>query len=105
MVPHDEKTKLVVIEPYLTDQWFVNAEVLAQPALASVREGRTKFVPQQYENTYFAWMENIKPWCISRQLWWGHQIPAWYGPRVDRPDSAADAGRSLRRRRGRSERR
>src|SRR5690606_5374861 len=55
---------------------------LAQPALASVREGRTKFVPKSYENTYFAWMENIKPWCISRQLWWGHQIPAWYGPRV-----------------------
>ena len=80
MVPHDEKSKLIVIEPYLTDQWFVQAEILAQPALASVREGRTKFVPQQYENTYFAWLENIKPWCISRQLWWGHQIPAWYGP-------------------------
>ncbi len=80
MVPHDEKTKMVVIEPYLTDQWFVNAEVLAKPALASVREGRTKFVPQSWENTYYAWMENIKPWCISRQLWWGHQIPAWYGP-------------------------
>ena len=81
MVPYDEKTKQIVIEPYLTDQWFVNAEVLAQPALASVREGRTRFVPKQYENTYYAWMENIKPWCISRQLWWGHQIPAWYGPR------------------------
>jgi valyl-tRNA synthetase len=80
MVPHDEKSKLVVIEPFLTDQWWVKADVLAEPALASVREGRTKFVPQQYENTYFAWLENIKPWCISRQLWWGHQIPAWYGP-------------------------
>ncbi|MBK1795760.1 valine--tRNA ligase [Devosia sp. WQ 349] len=80
MVPHDEKSKLVVIEPFLTDQWWVKADVMAQPALASVREGRTKFVPQQYENTYFAWLENIKPWCISRQLWWGHQIPAWYGP-------------------------
>ncbi|MCZ4346301.1 valine--tRNA ligase [Devosia neptuniae] len=80
MVPHDEKTKLVVIEPFLTDQWWVKADVLAKPALAAVREGRTKFVPQQYENTYFAWLENIKPWCISRQLWWGHQIPAWYGP-------------------------
>ncbi|WEK06346.1 MAG: valine--tRNA ligase [Candidatus Devosia phytovorans] len=80
MVPHDEKSKLVVIEPFLTDQWWVKADVLAQPALAAVREGRTKFVPQQYENTYFAWLENIKPWCISRQLWWGHQIPAWYGP-------------------------
>jgi valyl-tRNA synthetase len=82
MVPYDEKTKQVIIEPYLTDQWFVNAEVLAKPALASVKEGRTKFVPQLWENTYFSWMENIKPWCISRQLWWGHQIPAWYGPRV-----------------------
>jgi valyl-tRNA synthetase len=79
MVPHDEKSKLVVIEPFLTDQWWVKADVLAQPALAAVREGRTKFVPQQYENTYFAWLENIKPWCISRQLWWGHRIPAWYG--------------------------
>ena len=79
MVPHDEKSKLVVIEPFLTDQWWVKADVLAQPALASVREGRTKFVPQQYENTYFAWLENIKPWCISRQLWWGHRIPVWYG--------------------------
>jgi valyl-tRNA synthetase len=83
MVPYDEKSKLVIIEPFLTDQWFVNAEVLAEPALKSVREGRTKFVPQSWENTYFSWMENIKPWCISRQLWWGHQIPAWYGPRVN----------------------
>ncbi|MCR6672838.1 valine--tRNA ligase [Devosia ginsengisoli] len=80
MVPHDEKSKLVVIEPFLTDQWWVKADVLAQPAMAAVREGRTKFVPEQYQNTYFAWLENIKPWCISRQLWWGHQIPAWYGP-------------------------
>lgn len=80
MVPHDEKSKLVVIEPFLTDQWWVRVDVLAKPAMASVREGRTKFVPQKYENTYFAWLENIKPWCISRQLWWGHQIPAWYGP-------------------------
>ncbi|MDB5530360.1 MAG: valine--tRNA ligase, partial [Devosia sp.] len=83
MVPHDEKSKLVVIEPFLTDQWWVKADVLAQPAMASVREGRTRFVPQQYENTYFAWLENIKPWCISRQLWWGHQIPAWYGPTME----------------------
>ncbi|HTJ58046.1 MAG TPA: valine--tRNA ligase [Devosiaceae bacterium] len=80
MVPFDEKSKQVIIEPFLTDQWWVNAEVLAQPALKAVREGKTKFVPQQYENTYFAWLENIRPWCISRQLWWGHQIPAWYGP-------------------------
>ncbi|MCP8882118.1 valine--tRNA ligase [Devosia sp. XJ19-1] len=97
MVPHDEKSKLVVIEPFLTDQWWVKADVLAQPALASVREGRTKFVPQQYENTYFAWLENIKPWCISRQLWWGHQIPAWYGPdneafvAYDEPEALAAA--------------
>ncbi|MER0239661.1 valine--tRNA ligase [Fulvimarina sp. MAC8] len=70
----------VVIEPMLTDQWFVDAETLAQPAIASVKEERTKFVPKQWENTYFRWMEDIQPWCISRQLWWGHRIPAWYGP-------------------------
>ncbi|MCD7061066.1 valine--tRNA ligase [Pelagibacterium xiamenense] len=79
-VPHDEKSKQVVIEPYLTDQWFVNAAELAKPALASVKEGRTSFVPKNWENTYFSWLENIQPWCVSRQLWWGHQIPAWYGP-------------------------
>lgn len=79
MQPFGDRSK-VVIEPFLTDQWFVKADVLAQPAIASVREGRTKFVPKSWENTYFAWMENIQPWCISRQLWWGHQIPAWYGP-------------------------
>jgi len=79
-VPHDEKSKQVVIEPYLTDQWYVDAVTLAKPALAAVKEGRTKFVPKNWENTYYAWMENIQPWCISRQLWWGHQIPAWYGP-------------------------
>ncbi|MEP0942183.1 MAG: valine--tRNA ligase [Rhizobiaceae bacterium] len=70
----------VVIEPMLTDQWYVDAKTLAKPAIASVREGRTEFVPKTWENTYFNWMENIQPWCISRQLWWGHQIPAWYGP-------------------------
>jgi len=70
----------VVIEPMLTDQWFADARTLAQPAIASVREGRTRFVPKNWEKTYFDWMENIEPWCISRQLWWGHQIPAWYGP-------------------------
>ncbi|SDG65327.1 valine--tRNA ligase [Pelagibacterium luteolum] len=78
-VPHGDRGG-VPVEPYLTDQWFVNAHVLAQPALAAVREGRTKFVPKNWENTYFAWLDNIQPWCISRQLWWGHQIPAWYGP-------------------------
>ncbi|ODT29482.1 MAG: valine--tRNA ligase, partial [Kaistia sp. SCN 65-12] len=70
----------VVIEPMLTDQWFADAETLAKPAIASVREGRTDFVPKNWEKTYFEWMENIQPWTISRQLWWGHQIPAWYGP-------------------------
>ncbi|QBK30547.1 valine--tRNA ligase [Roseitalea porphyridii] len=70
----------VVIEPMLTDQWFVDAKTLAEPAIASVREGRTQFVPRNWEKTYFEWMENIQPWCVSRQLWWGHRIPAWYGP-------------------------
>jgi valyl-tRNA synthetase len=70
----------VVIEPMLTDQWFADAKTLAEPAIACVREGRTNFVPKNWEKTYFEWMENIEPWCISRQLWWGHQIPAWYGP-------------------------
>jgi valyl-tRNA synthetase len=78
-VPHGDRSN-VVIEPYLTDQWYVNALELAKPAIAAVRDGKTKFVPQNWENTYFNWMENIQPWCISRQLWWGHQIPAWYGP-------------------------
>ncbi len=78
-VPHGDRSN-VVIEPYLTDQWYVNAQELAKPAIAAVREGKTKFIPQNWENTYFNWMENIQPWCISRQLWWGHQIPAWYGP-------------------------
>ena len=70
----------VVIEPMLTDQWFADAATLAKPAIESVREGRTNFVPKTWEKTYFDWMENIQPWCVSRQLWWGHQIPAWYGP-------------------------
>jgi len=80
MVPHDEKSKTTIIEPYLTDQWYADAKTLAAPAIASVREGRTVFVPKNWEKTYFEWMENIQPWCVSRQLWWGHQIPAWYGP-------------------------
>ncbi len=86
MVPHGDRSG-VVLEPRLTDQWYVKAEVLAQPALAAVREGKTKFIPENWEKTYFQWLENIQPWCISRQLWWGHQIPAWYGPLiVDTPD-------------------
>ena len=68
----------VVIEPWLTDQWYVDAATLAAPAIAAVREGKTKFVPANWDKTYFNWMENIQPWCVSRQLWWGHQIPAWY---------------------------
>ncbi|MBA8906545.1 valine--tRNA ligase [Aminobacter ciceronei] len=79
MVPHGDRGG-VPIEPFLTDQWYVNAAEMAKPALRSVREGRTNFVPKNWEKTYFDWMENIQPWCVSRQLWWGHQIPAWYGP-------------------------
>jgi valyl-tRNA synthetase len=79
MVPHGDRSG-VVIEPYLTDQWYVDAKTLAQPAIAAVRAGVTNFVPNNWDKTYFEWMENIQPWCISRQLWWGHQIPAWYGP-------------------------
>ncbi len=78
-VPHGDRSGAVV-EPYLTDQWYVDAKTLAQPPIESVRHGRTKFVPPQWESTFFNWMENIQPWCISRQIWWGHQIPAWYGP-------------------------
>jgi valyl-tRNA synthetase len=78
-VPHGDRSN-VVIEPYLTDQWYVNAAELAKPAIAMVERGKTAFVPKNWEKTYFEWMRNIQPWCISRQLWWGHQIPAWYGP-------------------------
>ncbi len=78
-VPHGDRSG-AVIEPFLTDQWYVNAKALAVRALDAVREGKTTFVPKNWEKTYFEWMENIQPWCISRQLWWGHQIPAWYGP-------------------------
>ncbi len=78
-VPHGDRSG-VPIEPLLTTQWYCNASVLAQPAIAAVESGAIKFVPQQWENTFFAWMRDIQPWCISRQLWWGHRIPAWYGP-------------------------
>lgn len=70
----------VVIEPFLTDQWYVDAEKLARAALAAVEEGATRFHPPSWKKTYFEWLRNIEPWCISRQLWWGHRIPAWYGP-------------------------
>ncbi|HEU0117672.1 MAG TPA: valine--tRNA ligase, partial [Alphaproteobacteria bacterium] len=78
-VPHGDRSG-VVIEPWLSDQWYCDAKTLAAEALKAVEDGRTQFVPEQWTNTYYAWMRNIEPWCISRQLWWGHQIPAWYGP-------------------------
>ena len=78
-VPHGDRGG-VPIEPLLTTQWYCNAEVLAKPAIEAVESGKTVFVPKQWENTFFAWMRDIQPWCISRQLWWGHRIPAWYGP-------------------------
>jgi valyl-tRNA synthetase len=77
-VPHGDRGG-VPIEPWLTEQWYVDAATLARPAIESVEQGRTVFVPKNWEKTYFEWMRNIQPWCISRQLWWGHQIPAWYG--------------------------
>ena len=78
-VPYGDRSH-GVIEPFLTDQWYVDAKTLAQPALEVVREGKTQFIPENWRHVYFQWLENIQPWCISRQLWWGHQIPAWYGP-------------------------
>ncbi|WP_022727114.1 valine--tRNA ligase [Fodinicurvata sediminis] len=78
-VPHGDRSG-VAIEPWLTDQWFCDAKTLAAPCVEAVRDGRMRFVPKQWENTFFEWMRNIQPWCISRQIWWGHQIPAWYGP-------------------------
>jgi valyl-tRNA synthetase len=78
-VPHAERGGAVV-EPRLTTQWFCDAATLAKPAIAAVETGRTEFVPKQWENTFFAWLRDIQPWCISRQLWWGHRIPAWYAP-------------------------
>ena len=78
-VPHGDRSG-VAIEPWLTDQWYVDAKTLAAPAIKAVEDGRTRFVPESYAKTYFEWMRNIQPWCVSRQIWWGHQIPAWYGP-------------------------
>jgi valyl-tRNA synthetase len=78
----------VVIEPMLTDQWYVNAGELAKAAIAAVEDGRTKFVPESWTKTYYQWMRNIEPWCISRQLWWGHRIPAWYGPKIETTSNA-----------------
>ena len=84
-----------VIEPFLTPQWFVRAGPLAEPAIRAVEEGRTRFVPRQWENTYFEWMRNIRDWCISRQIWWGHQIPAWYCRACERDHLLAGVGGAL----------
>ncbi len=78
-VPHGDRSG-VVIEPWLTDQWYVDVKPLAEKAMAAVREGRTRLHPPERDKVFFNWMDNIQPWCVSRQLWWGHQIPAWYGP-------------------------
>jgi valyl-tRNA synthetase len=92
MVPHGDRSK-VAIEPYLTDQWFVDAAKLAGPAMEAVEKGETTILPKADEKVYFHWMKNIEPWCISRQLWWGHRIPVWYGPDpakiqdIDKPPS------------------
>jgi valyl-tRNA synthetase len=94
MVPHGDRSG-AVIEPRLTEQWYADAKTLAQPALEVVREGKTWFIPSNWGKTYFEWLENIEPWCISRQVWWGHQVPAWYGPDdksfVEETESAAVA--------------
>jgi valyl-tRNA synthetase len=79
MVPYGDRSD-VVIEPWLTDQWYCDAKTLARAAIEAVESGATQFVPRMWENTFFEWMRNIQPWCISRQIWWGHQIPAWYAP-------------------------
>ena len=78
-VPHGDRSN-VIVEPWLMDQWYVDAAVLAKPAIKAVKEERTKFVPRNWDKTFFEWMNNIQPWCVSRQLWWGHRIPAWFGP-------------------------
>ena len=78
-VPHGDRSN-VVVEPWLMDQWYVDAYKLAKPAIKAVKDKKTRFVPQNWDKTYFEWMNNIQPWCVSRQLWWGHRIPAWFGP-------------------------
>ena len=97
-VPHGDRSG-VVIEPYLTDQWYVNVKPLAERALGAVREGKTKFVPENWEKTYFQWLENIEPWCVSRQLWWGHQIPGLVrrrGQCLRRPERGGGEGAGAR---------
>jgi len=102
VVPHGDRSG-VVIEPYLTDQWYVDAKTLAQPAIKAVEDGRTVFEPRHWEKTYFEWLRNIEPWCISRQLWWGHRIPAWfdedgniYVEETEAEAKAAAGGKALR---------
>jgi valyl-tRNA synthetase len=91
MQPFGDRSK-VVIEPMLTDQWYVDAEKIVEPALDAVRSGRTTIIPDSGRKVYFNWLENIEPWCISRQLWWGHQIPVWYGLDLSAPDFVDDEG-------------
>ncbi len=91
MVPHGDRSK-TVIEPYLTDQWFVDTDKIVGPALEAVRDGTVKIIPESGEKTYYHWLENIEPWCISRQLWWGHQVPVWYAPALfDHGDEEPEA--------------
>ncbi len=92
MQPFCDRSK-VVMEPMLTDQWYVDAAKLAEPALEAVRDGRTQILPERDKKVYFHWMENIEPWCISRQLWWGHQVPVWYGPKLN--DGKIDLSESV----------
>jgi valyl-tRNA synthetase len=91
MAPYGDRSK-VIIEPMLTDQWFVDAGALVGPAIEAVRSGETKILPEQHEKVYFHWLENIEPWCISRQLWWGHRIPVWYGLDLDPGQFGDDEG-------------
>ncbi|RMB05002.1 valine--tRNA ligase [Eilatimonas milleporae] len=101
MVPYGDRSG-VVVEPWLTDQWYVDAATLAGPAIEAVEDGRTRFVPKTWEKTYFEWMRNIQPWCVSRQLWWGHRIPAWYAGdgSVFVAETEADAYREARKKLG-----
>jgi valyl-tRNA synthetase len=103
-VPHGDRSG-VPVEPWLTDQWYVDAKVLAAPAIRAVEEGATVFEPRHWEKTYFEWMRNIEPWCVSRQLWWGHRIPAWYGPdgRIFVAETAEGAADQAREHYGRDE--
>jgi valyl-tRNA synthetase len=94
MQPFGDRSK-VVIEPMLTDQWFVDTAKIVGPALDAVRSGATKIIPESGEKTYFHWLENIEPWCISRQLWWGHQIPVWYGPKFETVDGKVTISETL----------